>query len=193
MSGPFSRRLWTRLLRVIEQLTPRRGRFARLRHTQDGVVVSGTGGGRGDGETDHPWEIEIDDGEEGEMSVRFNRGLIAGREPTIETKPISKEDEKTGERPALTVSEDQFDADGICRIYVKVTFDSAWLATAAVIVAAAKTPPAAARTAHVLLALLVRDAAKAVTVEPRAFRDLTIIPAERHSNGFATYLVGIAK
>jgi len=30
-------------------------------------------------------------------------------------------------------------------------------------------------------------------VEPRAFRDLTRVAVERHGNGFATYLRGIAR
>lgn len=190
--GPFRRRLWRELLRVLEAMTPRRGRFSRLNTTPDGTTVTALGG-RGGEEIVPPWDIAIE--QEGDKwLLRFERGLVNGIEPRIGKKRMSEADPKTGLTPALEVKASDFnEEDRTCRIYAKASIGSDWAIQKLEMTASARTPAAAAFIDHILIALLIDDGEGGVRVEPRAFRDLTWVAVERHGNGFATYLRGIAR
>jgi hypothetical protein len=188
--GKFSRKLWQRLLAAIAERTIRAGRNVRVRHLADGVVVRSAGGGSAS-DPSFPWQMSLADTGDGTYGLSFvQRGLINGSEAQIDGKPMSYSDPESEEPNTLTVEEDEFGPDGVCRIYAQITVSRTWDIDHVDIVALAKTPPPTAWTDFKLIGLLLRDESGAVTVEQHAFFDLQWAVGNPGANGFGTYYRG---
>ena len=188
----LSLRLWRRLLKAIEERTMKSGRYVRLHHAPDGVVVN-TGEQRGGSGVVHSWQMSVESGDDDGAGVSFyQRGLVNGVEAGVTDAdgtlvPMSTVDHDTGDTPKLTVTKDQFDATGISRIYARITVNT--LSTTRIdsveLVASEKTPARLPFTAFKLIGfILMTDGSP--TAEQHCFFDQTIVWGVNPQTGIVT-------
>ena len=189
----FTIRLWRQLLKAIEERTLRSGRYVRLHHSPDGVIVNAAGGsGSGSGVV-HPWQMSVEEGEANGVLVSFyQRGLVNGVEAQIRDAggtliPMSQINPTTDETPKLTVTKDQFDKAGIARIYARITVDT--LATTVIdqveLIASATTPARIKFTAFKLIGFIL-TASGSPSAEQHCFFNQTIVWGVNPQTGVVT-------
>ncbi len=181
--------LWNRLLLAIEQRTPQSGVGTRRRQTPSGVVVSGKRAGRRS-EISHPWAMSIGSGKDTFVEIRFERGLVNGIEAQIGGKPMSGDE--AGEVPPLVLRREDFGADGLCRIYARVSFMHLDFTVQSVeMVGRVQTPGTEAFAAFKLVGFIVLDASGGIRAEQMLFFNQSlVVSAKRTSGGTATYWWG---
>ena len=189
----FTLRLWRQLLQAIEERTLRTGRYVRLHHSPEGVIVN-TGGSIGGGSgVVHSWQMTAEDGEnDGAIVSFYQRGLVNGVEAQIrDTKgnlvPMSKVDSDTGETPKLTVTKDKFDSAGVGRIYARITVNN--LATTVIdqveLIASEKIPSRIPFTAFKLIGFILMTDGSLI-VEQHCFFDQTVVWGINPQTGIVT-------
>jgi hypothetical protein len=183
----LSLRLWQRLLKAIEERTMRTGRYVRLHHSPDGVIVN-TGSQQGGTGVVHSWQMTAEAGDNDGADVSFyQRGLVNGVEaqirdakgqlaPMCPSRTGGEVDPDAGDTPKLTVSEDKFDSAGVSRIYAKITVNK--LSTTSIdaveLIASEKTPTRIPFTAFKLIGFILMDDGSP-TVEQHCFFDQTVV------------------
>ena len=182
----LSLRLWRRLLKAIEERTMRTGRYVRLHHSPDGVIVN-TGSQQGGSGVVHSWQMTAEAGDNDGADVSFYQcGLVNGVEAQIRDangqlasmcpSRTGDSDPDSGDTPKLTVSEDKFDSAGVSRIYAKITVNK--LSTTSIdaveLIASEKTPARIPFTAFKLIGFILMDDGSP-TVEQHCFFDQTVV------------------
>lgn len=91
---------------------------------------------------------------DGQLAVQIERGLIGGVEPVIGTQRISEK--VNGRLPSLAVRDEDFDAEGQCRLYLRVDLDPGFRIAKVAPVASAVKLGDGPWFGHELLGILVR-------------------------------------
>lgn len=112
-----------------------------------------------------------------QLKLEFARGMIAGRVPTIDQKPITK----TGTQ--LAVGKDAI-KDGVGYVFARVTLDPSWNVTKAELVALAKPPASAPWIAYKLIAFILDDGnGNPDHVEPMVFFNVGLGISDQRRTG----------
>ena len=186
-------RLWRRLLKAIEERTMRTGRYVRLHHAPNGVIVNtgdGIGGGSG---VVFSWQMSADSGPDGGAVVSFfQRGLVNGVEAQIRNDQgvlvqMSTLD-ANGNTPNLTVTKDKFNSvTGISLIYAKITVNN--LATTVIysveLIGCAALPSRIPFTAWKLIGFILMASGTPVA-EQHCFFDQTVVWGVTPQTGIVT-------
>ena len=119
--------------------------------------------------------------------LTVGRGLVGGVEPKIGDRLMSALDARK-RLSRLTVKRDDFDAQGLCRLYVELHFDPQWNIAAAQLLASATTRSTRPWLAYDLLGILQRLRSGAVSYHRFAFLNHGHIAVQRGSGGIARHL-----
>lgn len=177
LSPGFTKK-WNAFVRAMQAIGKPSGRGVRRRELPDGVIVSYDV--RATVNESIAFRISSSEGES-ETLVTVGFGLVGGIEPQIDGKPISESDELNNP-PALKVLPSDFDQQGRCRLYFKVSLNKDWTLKEVTAVASSTLPEAAPYTGYKLLGLLTKTG-----VVQCAKRNLGHATSERRDNGNAKH------
>jgi len=187
--------LWNKLLQAVQERTIRSGRYVRLHHTPDGVIVNANP--TSNLSVSYPWQMSVDVLDDTSVKVSFLRGLINTIEPKIrdvstQVLTFISQVDKAGNLPALKI--DSFTKGGFALVYAKCTLNKlAGSVDSIEIISSAdyQNPDFKNWIAYKLIGVIFYSNGT-LAFEQHAFFDLSLVIAKGSSGNGFTPIWGVA-